>query len=70
MVLVRRVITAWRRRQSRPVFLALQRLLLRLLQLSVKARLAHSACFAAIALREVVTAGRTLEIQAGHCMAV
>jgi len=38
---------------------ALRRLPLRLLQLSVKARLAHSACFAAVALREVMTAGRT-----------
>jgi hypothetical protein len=38
----------------------------RFLQLCVKARLAHSACFAAVALREVMTAGRTIELRAGH----
>jgi hypothetical protein len=45
---------------------ALRRLPVRLLQLSVKARLAHSACFAAVALREVMTAGRTIELRAGR----
>jgi hypothetical protein len=48
----------------------LRRLLVRLLQLSVKARLAHSACFATVALQEVMTAGRTIEVRAGHRMAV
>jgi hypothetical protein len=41
-----------------------RRLLVRLLQLSVKARLAHSACFAAVALQEVMTAGRRIEVRA------
>ena len=49
---------------------ALRRQPVRLLQLSVKARLAHSACFAAVALREVMTAGRTIELRAGHRIAV
>ena len=40
----------------------LRRLPVRLPQLSVKARLAHSACFAAVALREVMTTGRTIEL--------
>jgi hypothetical protein len=46
------------------------RLLMRVLQLSVKTRLAHSACCAAIASREMVTAGRTMENRAGQRMAV
>ena len=46
------------------------RLPVRLPQLSVKARLAHSPCFAAVALQEVVTAGRTIELRAGHPMVV
>jgi hypothetical protein len=46
------------------------RLLVRLLQLNVKARLAHSASFAAVALQEVMTAGRTIELRAVHCTAV
>jgi hypothetical protein len=41
-------------------------LLVRLPQLSVKTRLAHSACFTAITLREVMTARRTIELRAGH----
>ena len=45
-------------------------LLMRVPQLRVKARLAHSACFAAIALREVMTAGRTMENRAGHCVGI
>ena len=48
----------------------LRRMLARFLQLSVNARLAHSACFAAVALQEVMTAGRTFEVRAGHPMAV
>jgi hypothetical protein len=42
----------------------------RLSQLSIKARLAHSACFAAITLREVMTAKRTIELRIGHRKAV
>ena len=41
---------------------ALRRLFMRVLQLSVKARLAHSTCFAAVASREMVTAGWTIEL--------
>ena len=48
----------------------LRRLRVRLPQLSVKARLAHSPCFAAVALQELVTAGRTIELRAGHRMVV
>ena len=47
-----------------------KRRLLRLLQLRVKARLAHSTCFAAVALQEVMTAGGTIELRAVHRMAV
>src|SRR5579864_2601167 len=43
---------------------------MRVPQLRVKARLAHSACFAAVALREVMTAGWTIELRVGHGMAV
>jgi len=39
---------------------------MRVPQLSVKARLAHSACCAAIALRKTVTTGWTIENRAGH----
>jgi hypothetical protein len=39
-------------------------------QLRVKARLAHSSCFAAVALREVTTAGRTIELRSGHRVTV
>lgn len=46
------------------------RLLVRLLLLSIKARLAHSACFAAVALQEMMTAGRTIELRAVPCTAV
>jgi len=49
---------------------ALRRLSVRLPQLSVKARLAHSACFAAVALLEVMTAGWTIKLRAGHRMVV
>jgi hypothetical protein len=38
--------------------------------LSIKARLAHSACFASVALQEAMTAGRTIEVRAVHRMAV
>ena len=51
-------------------FSTLRRLPVRLPQLSVKARLAHSPCFAAVALQEVVTAGRTIELRAGHPLVV
>ena len=47
-----------------------RRLLVRLLQLSVKARLAHSSCFATVASQEVMTAGWTVEVHAGHRLAV
>ncbi|MFZ0581500.1 MAG: hypothetical protein WAN72_08430 [Candidatus Acidiferrales bacterium] len=50
--------------------LGIRRLVVRLLQLNVKARLAHSACFAAVTLQEVMTAGRTIEIRTVHRMAV
>ena len=43
-----------------------RRLLMRALYLSVKTRLAHSPCFAAIALLEVMTTGWTIKIRAGH----
>jgi hypothetical protein len=43
----------------------LPRLLVSLLQLSVKAGLAHSAGFASVAFREVTTAGGTIEQSAG-----
>jgi hypothetical protein len=46
------------------------RLLMRVPQLSVKARLAHSACCAAIALRKTVTTGWTIENRAGHCVGI
>jgi hypothetical protein len=49
---------------------ALRRLLVRLSQLSVKARLAHSACFAAVTLRELMTAKRTIELRIGYRMTV
>jgi hypothetical protein len=45
-------------------------LLMRVPQLRVKARLAQSARFAAIALREVMTAGWTIEVRAGHTVDV
>ena len=44
----------------------LRRLLVRLPQFGPKTRFAHSACFAAVALQEVMTAGRTNEVRAGH----
>ena len=44
----------------------LRRLLVRVLQLSVKTRLAHSSCCAAIAFREMVTAGWTVELRLGQ----
>jgi hypothetical protein len=47
-----------------------RRLLVRLLQLNIKARLAHSACFATVALQEMMTAGRTIGVRAVHRMAV
>ena len=47
-----------------------RRLLVRAPQLSVKARLAHSAGFAAVALHEVIAAGRAVELRVGHRMAV
>jgi hypothetical protein len=50
--------------------LILHRLLVRLPQFGAKTRLAHSACFAAVASQEVMTAGRTVEVRAGHPMAV
>ena len=43
-------------------------MLVRIAQLSVKTRLAHSARLAAIALLEVMTAGCTIKIRAGHCV--
>ena len=43
---------------------------MRVPQLRVKARLAQSARFAAIALREVMTAGWTIEVRAGHTVDV
>jgi hypothetical protein len=43
---------------------------MRVPQLRVKARLAHSACFAAIALQKVMTAGRTVELRVGQRVAV
>jgi len=43
---------------------------MRVPQLRVKARLAHSACFAAIASREMVTAGWTIELRLGHSVAI
>lgn len=43
---------------------------MRVPQLRVKARLAHSACFAAVALREVMSAGWTIELRVGHRMTV
>jgi hypothetical protein len=54
-------------RQSRPAAFgsALRNLLVQLLQLGVKAWLAHSACFAAVTLQKVMTAGRTIELRAG-----
>jgi hypothetical protein len=39
-------------------------------QLGVKARLAHSACFAAITLREAMSTAWTSKIRAGHCAAI
>jgi len=48
----------------------LRRLLMRVPQLRVKARLAHPTCFAAVALQEVMTAGWTIEIRAGHCVPI
>jgi hypothetical protein len=47
-----------------------RRLLVRLLQLNIKARLAHSACFATVALQEMTTAGRTIELRAVRRTAV
>jgi hypothetical protein len=47
-----------------------RRLLVRLLQLNIKARLAHSACFATVALREVMTAGGIVELRASHRITV
>jgi hypothetical protein len=49
---------------------ALRRLLVRALQLSIKTRLAHSACVAAIALREVMTSGWTIKIRAAHYVCI
>jgi hypothetical protein len=43
---------------------------MRLSQLSIKARLAHSACFATITLREVMTAKWTIELRIGLRVAV
>jgi hypothetical protein len=48
----------------------LRRILVRVPQLSVKARLAHSARLAAIALLEVMTTGRTIKIRDGHCVPI
>jgi hypothetical protein len=39
---------------------------MRVPQLSVKTRLAHSSCCAAIAFREMVTAGWTVELRLGQ----
>jgi hypothetical protein len=41
-------------------------LLMRVPQLNVKALLAESPCFAAVALREVMTARWTIELRVGH----
>jgi len=43
---------------------------MRVPQLSVKARLAHSACCASIALRKTVATGWTIENPAGHCVGI
>jgi hypothetical protein len=43
---------------------------MRVPQLSVKTRLAHSPCFAAIALLEVMTTGWTIKIRAGRCVPI
>jgi hypothetical protein len=43
---------------------------MRVQQLSVKTRLAHSPCFAAIALLEVMTTGWTIKIRAGRCVPI
>jgi hypothetical protein len=45
-------------------------LLVRALQLSVKTRLAHSPCFAAITLLEVMTTVWTVKIRASHCVPI
>jgi hypothetical protein len=42
----------------------------RLLQFNVKAWLAHSAGLAAVALQEVMSAGRTIEVRGGERTAV
>jgi transcriptional regulator with XRE-family HTH domain len=55
---------------SSPASLVLRHLLVRLLQLSVKARLAHSTRCAAIALGEMVTAEWAIELRVGHPVAV
>jgi len=47
-----------------------RRLPVSLPQLGVKTWLTHSACLAAIALRKAVTAGWTIEIRVGHCVAI
>ena len=59
-------------RQSRPAAFgsALRNLLVQLLQLGVKAWLAHSACFAAVASREMVTAGWTIELRVSGYVAI
>jgi hypothetical protein len=49
---------------------ALRRLLVRALQFSIKTRLAHSACFAAIALQKTMTTGWTMENRAAHCVSI
>jgi hypothetical protein len=45
-------------------------LLMRVPQLKVKTPLAHSARFAAVALREVTTTGCTIKIRAGRCVPI
>jgi hypothetical protein len=50
--------------------LVLRNPLVYLLQLTVKARLAHSACFAAVASREMVTAGWTIELRVSGYVAI
>ena len=57
-------------RQYRPTSLALCRFHICLLQLSLQARSAQSACFSAVALQKVMTAGWTIEFCVGHRVAV
>jgi len=45
-------------------------LLMRVPQLRVKARLAHSAGFTAVPLSEMMTTGWTIELRSGHRIAV